>query len=156
VREVDQDPLIDHRVHDLAPDRGEAFVVGLRKDSVVEPVGQERQRGGVGRDIPEEEVRNRHVGHSHPCEGPNVALDFRTLAPKLETSLDRVDQDRDAVAQQRVEFTGRVGDCDIAAMRLDVVLNRLVLLDDVVEIALPRRGAVGLGQVHLVERLVEH
>jgi hypothetical protein len=56
----------------------------------------------------------------------------------------------------RLELGRRVGDHHLLAVGGSVVLDRLSLIDDVAEVALQRRRRIVLGEVDLVEGLVEN
>ena len=115
VGDVDQDPFVDHRVDDLVPDLGQSEVLGLGEHEVVDAVREERQSRGVGRDVAKEQVRDRDVRDSQGGQCVHVIADLARLPPELEAALDRVDQDRDPAAEQRVEFAHRVRNRDLTA-----------------------------------------
>ena len=101
-------------------------------------------------------MRDRDVGDPEAGQLLHVPANLRRIAAELKPAFDGVDQDRDAASEQGVELADRVRDCDLAGVVVDVILDRLTLVDEVAEVARSRWRAVALGQVDLVERLVQH
>jgi hypothetical protein len=67
-----------------------------------------------------------------------------------------VDQNRSPSAEQPVEFGRGMGDDDVGIGGSCVTLDQFEFGEKTRGVAVLRWGAVGLGQVHLVERRVQH
>lgn len=93
--------------------------------------------------------------------GPEFVFDATSLQSgdlwrfSTKTEGDWVDQDRPAAVHQCVELGGRVGDRDVLASGSGVLLYRFQLGEDIGEIAVARRSAIGLVQIDLVQRRVQ-
>jgi hypothetical protein len=158
VRDVDQDVVLGHRPHGGLSECGQPDVALLREQQLVEGVGHERDRRRVlGHSAPEQ-VRERDVGDALLRELGDAGGDLGLVGPEGEAALDAVDEPDPAGLDRRVERVG-VAHHLRAAERLlarDVAFHELDLLAQRLDVARARRRAVGLVEVHLVERLEEH
>ena len=125
------------------------------KRRVVERVGQERERRRVGGDAAPEQVGERDVGDAARGERDDVRVDVGRRGAEVEAALDAVDEADDAVGEGAVEL-GLVVDTVAPGCAADLRLDLLELLEQAGEVARLRQRAVGLVEVHLVERRVEH
>lgn len=106
VRDVHEDPLVHHPLHQFASQRGETLGAGLVEHEVVDRVGEERQRGSVGGHLAEEQVRHRDVGDSEIGQLADVGLHLPQLVADVKPALDGMDQDRPLAAQMSLQLGG--------------------------------------------------
>ena len=156
VRDIDQDALVHERPQRRPAELGQALP-GLREQEPVDPVGDEWDRRCVRGDAPEEQVRERHVGHAAAAQLGHGALDLGAGPAEVEAALDRVDEHDLAGVEQPVELPRTVGDGRRARVMLrQVLLHELQLAYERGRVLRLRWRAVGLAEVHLVEGRVQH
>jgi hypothetical protein len=124
MRDVNENPVIDHRLNGRVAKRAETFG-RLREDEVVEPVGQKRQRGRVGGNLSPEQMRDRDVRYASFCQRPHVLAHSVLVLAELEASLDSVNEHWSAAVDERVQFGRRVSDRHLIAVRRDMILYHL-------------------------------
>jgi hypothetical protein len=156
VRHVDEHALPRHRAYGCAPELGETLG-RLRKQPAVEPVGHERQRGGVCCDATPDKVRQRDVGDAPARQHGDRAVDRFRLSPQVEAALDAVDEG-DLAALDGGAQRCHVADDDrvLSVMLGDVLIDQLELAHEPRQVAgLGRRGVRGI-EGELVEERIEH
>jgi hypothetical protein len=156
VGEVDQHPLADHRPHGGLPQVGQSHL-GLGEEASVEPVRQERDRGGVGRHVAPHQMRDGDIGDPTARELRDGAVDLGRRPTEVVAALDAVDERDLALVERPLELEWGVRDDRRLGVPLaDVLLHRLDIAKQRRKIRGLRLRRVGLAELELVEERRQH
>ena len=113
VADVHQHPALVHRLQRGLAQRMRGLARRLREEPVVDGIGEEGQRGRVGRDPAPEEVRERDVGHAAVGQLVDVRGHLLRRRAEVEAAFDAVHVARGPVV---VEVGGRAHDRPAGAL----------------------------------------